>query len=128
MDLGSQVGTGREGMSTHTDAGARFPWVTLGRTHCISLATPTTQLLGHRHIFTAESRRGSSQMSLPPAQNFPKRGSPSSPTIWQGSLSLCQAGVAMQMQMPVLLPYLGTSGALGPWGASAALQGTRGHY
>lgn len=29
MVLDSQVDTGREGMSTHTDAGARFPWITL---------------------------------------------------------------------------------------------------
>lgn len=31
-------------------------------------------------------------MSLPPAQNFLKCGPPYSPQIWQGTLSLCQAG------------------------------------
>ena len=64
---------------------------------------------------------GQPEMSLPPAQNV---ALPPAPKSGKAPLSSARSDVAMPMPMP----YLGPSWALGPWWASAALQRTRGHY
>lgn len=94
-------------------------------------ATPPqpTSYCRHSHICIPGSRRGPSPNVPPSSPKLPKMWpSLQSPNLERHHFLSARLDVAMPMQMPVLLPYLGTSWARGPWWASAALQGTRGHY
>lgn len=99
--------------------------------HAASAQPPQqTSYFGHRQIFIPGTRRLSSPNVPPSSPKLPEMWSSlqSSNLAMHHHFSSARLDMAVLMQMPMPLPYLGTSWALGPWWASAALQGRRGHY
>lgn len=129
------MGAGGEDANAHPDARTRFPRIALRRQHlhqshrpgppatavtatslCLPQGCspgPTGSGRGANPKRPSLQRRISSSVALPPA---PKSG--------KAPLSSARSDVAMPMPMP----YLGPSWALGSRWASTALQGTREHY